>query len=117
MHTNGKIVKKEGNENLEAFQNLNALTGIGIGIGDAAIKELAEMGYSSIAELKKIYDTDQFKNFRKGIRGPLCKYFEGTVRIEKMSREEATKWKTTIDSLISSIEYRGYLLFYCRKLC
>jgi DNA polymerase/3'-5' exonuclease PolX len=61
------------------------------------------MGYTSIDELKKIYDLDEFKNFRKGIKGPLCKYFEGTVRIEKMSREEATKWKKTIDNLINSI--------------
>lgn len=98
---NGKLVDNGNDKSLIQFQNLNILTGIGIGIGDAAIKELASMGFTTIDELKIIYEMNKFKNFRKGLRNPLCKYFEGNV-VEKMTREEATKWKKLIDSIIDS---------------
>lgn len=96
---NGKIVGSEGSE-LEAFKNLSVLTGIGIGLGDSGVKDLVRMGYTSIEQLKSLYEKDKFADFRKGLQGPLRKYFEGTVRIEKMSREEATKWGDVITKLV-----------------
>jgi DNA polymerase/3'-5' exonuclease PolX len=98
---NGKIVGEEGNE-MEAFKNLSILSGIGIGLGDSGIKELVKMGYNSIEQLKDIYEEDKFENFRKGLQGPLRKYFEGTVRIEKMSREEAGKWGDVISKIVEN---------------
>lgn len=98
---NGKIVGDEGD--IEAFKNLSVLVGIGIGLGDAGVKDLVRLGYTSIEQLKTIYEQDKFVSFRKGLQGPLCKYFEGTVRIEKMSREEATKWKDTIETIVNSV--------------
>jgi hypothetical protein len=102
----GRIVRdEEEQDELEAFKNLSVLTGIGIGLGDSGIKDLIRMGYSSIEQLKTVYEKDKFAKFRKGLQGPLCKYFEGTVRIEKMSREEATKWRDVILSIVNqSIE-------------
>ena len=97
---NGKIVGAE--DEIEAFKNLSVLVGIGIGLGDSGVKDLVKLGYSSIEQLRIVYEQDKFVAFRKGLRNPLCKYFEGTVRIEKMSREEATKWKDTIDRIVSS---------------
>jgi predicted nucleotidyltransferase len=105
---NGKIIGKNSSEigsetDIESFKNLSILTGIGIGLGDSSIKELAKMGYNTIEQLKKVYETDKFSTFRKGLQGPLCKYFEGTVRIEKMTRYEATKWKDTIDNIVKCV--------------
>ncbi len=99
---NGKIIKEENND-LEAFKNLSILSGIGIGIGDSGIKDLIRSGYTSVEQLKTIYEQDKFINFRKGLQGPLCKYFEGTFRIEKMSREEATKWRDVISTIVDSV--------------
>ena len=106
----GKVIKESTDtatdqhlEEIESFQNLIQLTGIGIGIGDVSIKKLTEMGYNNIDQLKQIYDINKFENFSKGLQKSLCKYFEGNVRIEKMSREEATKWKNCIDGIIDSI--------------
>ncbi len=99
---NGRIVGEDTNE-LEAFKNLSILTGIGIGLGDSGIKDLIRIGYTSIDQLKEIYEQDKFAKFRKGLQGPLRKYFEGNVRIEKMSREEATKWRDTIFEIVNSV--------------
>jgi len=101
---NGKILTEEGEiDELEAFKNLSILAGIGIGIGVSGIKDLIKMGYSSIEELKIEYEKDKLASFRKGLQTPLCKYFEGTVRIEKMSREEATKWRDKLSSIIDDV--------------
>jgi predicted nucleotidyltransferase len=98
---NGKVVGAE--EEIEAFKNLSVLVGIGIGLGDAGVKDLVRMGYTSIDELRLLYEKDKFESFRKGLQGPLRKYFEGTVRIEKMSREEATKWRDTISEIVEKV--------------
>lgn len=95
---NGKVVGAE--EEIDAFKNLSVLIGIGIGLGDAGVKDLVRMGYTSIDQLRLIYKKDNFESFRKGLQAPLRKYFEGTVRIEKMSREEATKWRDTISEIV-----------------
>lgn len=94
----GNIVGEE--ETIMAFKNLSILTGIGIGLGNSGVKDLIKMGFTSIDQLKIIYEQNKFENFRKGLKIPLCKYFEGTVRIEKMSREEATKWKNIINEIV-----------------
>jgi DNA polymerase/3'-5' exonuclease PolX len=99
----GKIVDNDIDSNIEAFKNLSVLTGIGIGLGDSGTKELVKMGFKHIEQLQKEYDENKFVNFRKGLQGPLCRYFEGTVRIEKMTREEATKWRDVISKIVTSV--------------
>jgi len=82
---------------LEAFKNLSVLLGLGIGIGDSGVKELVGMGFTSVDQLK-----DKLDSFRKGLQGPLTKYFEGTVRLVKMSRDEATKWRDIITKAVNN---------------
>jgi hypothetical protein len=97
---NGEIQTIEINAYINAFKNLSVLSGLGIGIGDSGIKEIVYMGYNDIEQLNMEYQKNKFEHFRKGLSGPLCKYFEGTVRLQKMSREEASQWNNTISGLI-----------------
>jgi hypothetical protein len=104
---NGKILDenktvKKFSKDLGAFDNLTVLTGLGIGIGNSSVADLVKMGYSSLDQLKIVYQKNKFKDFRKGLQGPLCKYFEGITRVSKMSREEASKWKQTIDNILDN---------------
>jgi hypothetical protein len=101
--TGGKSTKKKFQGNMEAFKNLSILSGIGIGIGDAAVAELVKFGYSNINELNEIYKKNRFEDFRKGLKVPLCRYFDGLTTLNKMSREEATNWKTIIDEKIKKV--------------
>ncbi len=112
----GKVVDdcdyaKKYNQEIKAFGNLSQLTGIGIGIGDTSVQELIKMGYKTIDDLKKVYETNKFADFRKGLHGPLKAYFEGSTREERMTREQATDWKVVIDSIIGDVkkEYPGLL--------
>lgn len=103
---NGYIIKKGeliGDLSyINSFKNISILVGKGIGIGDIGVKELINMGYSSIEQLKKEYNENKLVNLRKGLRNPLLKYFKGNVRLEKMSREEATKWKIILKNIINN---------------
>lgn len=101
---NGTIV---GENNVDVFKELSKLTGIGIGIGPSGIKELMEMGIKSIDELKEIYKKDKFASFRKGLKGPLIKYFTGMVHDSgKNERNVITKWKEIIDKVISGFDVK-----------
>jgi len=90
-------------ENIQAFRNLSILLGIGIGIGPESVKNLIQLGYSTIDELKEIYERDKFADFRKGLQGPLIKYFEGMHRTIKMTREDASKWAKILEDIVNDI--------------
>ena len=114
---NGKVVPnsdyaKKYVEELESFGNLSHLTGIGIGIGDSSVQELIKMGYKNIDDLKKVYDENQFVDFRKGLNGPLCAYFEGSTREERMTREEASDWEVVLEAISEELKKKHKKLLH-----
>ena len=86
------------NNILQSYQNISFLTEIGIGIGDSSIKELVEMGYTNIDQIKNNY-----KEFRKGLKNPLNKYFKGHISTN-LTKEEATKWVIYFNKIIKNID-------------
>ncbi len=95
---------------LSAYENLDKLTKLGIGLGDVAIKELVNMGYTDVEQLRTNYIT-----LRNGLRDPLEKYFKNDV-LSSVSYREATKIKNVIDKLLTNTGCKNSIAgSYARK--
>lgn len=99
----GIIQDRQIENEIRGFSQLSRLLGKGTGLGNVSVNELIRMNYDSIEKLKKEYDKNKFEKFRKGLKTPLIKFFEGTTREDKMPRKEATEWKKIISKMVTDI--------------